>query len=76
MMAKFTSKLVEKLPPFAQAVTLTMQEHKLALLCWAHGMKAVMRRAVKGKHKGEYKLACGCWRGATMPDSRLTEQAT
>ena len=53
-----------------------MNETKLKLLCWAHEMQAVVRQAIKGKHKGEYKLVCGCWRGATMPDSRLTEQAT
>jgi hypothetical protein len=51
-------------------------ETKLRLLCWIHQMQAVVRRAVKGKHAGEYKLACGCWRGATMPDSRLTELPT
>ena len=49
---------------------------QLKLLCWSHGMQLVLRQAVKGKHAGEYKLACGCWRGAAMPDSRLTEVAT
>ena len=48
----------------------------LKLLCWSHGMQLVVRQASKGKRKGEYRLECKCWRGATMPDSRLTEEAT
>ena len=48
----------------------------LKLLCWVHGMQLVVRRAVKGKHAGEYRLECKCWRGATMPDSRLADQPT
>lgn len=48
----------------------------LKLLCWVHGMQAVVRQAVKGKHKGEYRLECKCWRGAATADSRLTEQPT
>ena len=68
--------MANKLPEFAEGVLLVMQDNKLALLCWAHAMQAVVRRAVKGKHKGEYKLACGCWRGATMPEKQLTEQPT
>ena len=48
----------------------------LRLLCWVHGMQTVVRRAVKGKHAGEYRLECKCWRGAATADQRLTEQAT
>ncbi len=56
--------------------TETPRVRLLRLLCWVHGMQVVLRHAVKGKHKGEYRLECKCWRGGTMPDSRLTEQAT
>lgn len=70
------SKAFRIMPTHGQDRPDSLGDSVLKLLCWAHDMQAVVRRAVKGKHAGEYKLACGCWRGATMPDSRLTEVAT
>ena len=53
-----------------------MNDTKLKLWCWAHDMQRVIKQAVKGKHKGEYKLECGCWRGATVSLRETTEEAT
>jgi len=49
---------------------------KARMLCWSHGMQLVLRQASKGKHVGEYRLACKCWRGAAVPEQTTSEQPT